>query len=215
MTAPPAHIIGFTSVGRQDADMTISDRDRWDERYRHAVEPTEITPPELIRGLAGSIQAGSRVLDVACGFGDAGLFLAQRGCDVTLSDVSPVALDHVRHRASSLGLAVSTERVDLTNEPLPEGLWDVIVCVHYLDREVLPRLASALQIGGLLVVAVATVTNLERHTRPSARFLLEQGELPSLVPDLDVVRHDETWRESGTHEAWFVGERPASQPVPS
>ncbi len=195
--------------------MTISDRDRWDERYRDAVEPSEITPPALVLGFAGSIQTGSRVLDVACGFGDAGLFLAQRGCDVTLSDVSPVALDHVRHRANSLGLVVSTVCVDLTNEPPPEGLWDVIVCVHYLDRDVLPRLASTLRIGGVLVVAVATVTNLERHARPPERFLLEQGELPSLVPDLDVVRHDEIWRESGTHEAWFVGERPATQPVAS
>jgi tellurite methyltransferase len=192
--------------------VTISDRDRWNERYRDAEEPTEITPPELVGRIADSIRPRSRVLDVACGFGDAGLFLAQRGCDVTLTDVSQVALDHVMRRARSVDVAISTACLDLTNEPLPAGPWDVIICVHYLDREVLPRLASTLRVGGVLVVAVATITNLERHKRPSARFLLEEGELASLVPGLDVVRHDETWRESGTHEAWLVGELPGAQP---
>jgi tellurite methyltransferase len=191
--------------------MTISDRERWNERYQDAEEPTEIAPPELVRRIADSIRPQSRVLDVACGFGDAGLFLAQRGCDVTLTDVSQVALDHVMRRAGSLDVEISTACLDLTNEPPPNGPWDVIICVHYLDRQVLRRIEDTLRLGGMLVVAIATITNLERHERPSARFLLEEGELPSLVPGLHVVRHDETWRESGTHEAWLVGERTGAQ----
>ena len=76
--------------------------------------------------------------------------------------------------------------------------------MHYLDRDLLPRLGDTLSKGGLLVVAVATTTNLERHDRPSSRFLLEPDELPTLVPNLNIIEHNETWRANGSYEAWLI-----------
>ena len=60
---------------------------------------------------------------------------------------------------------------------------------------------------GVLIVGIATRTNLERHVRPSARFLLEPGELPTLFPDLEPIDHVEQWTPSGVHEAWYAGKR--------
>lgn len=149
------------------------------------------------------------MLDVASGWGDAGLFLATRGAVVTLTDVSSVALDAAAKRAQDLAVDVTTTVADLTSEPVPASTapdrrWDAIVCTHYLDRELLPQLGEALAPGGQLVCAIATTTNLERHERPSARFLLEPSELPTLVPELHIVHASEDWRANGVNEAWLI-----------
>jgi tellurite methyltransferase len=191
--------------------VTVSDADRWNDRYSNAVAPNSITPPEIVASQLASLHPGARALDVACGWGDAGLFLAALGATVTLVDVSSEAIATVQARVLETGGRIETVVSDLTSEPVPNGPWDAITCVHYLDRGLLPRLGHTLSKGGLLVVAVATTTNLERHDRPSSRFLLEPNELPTLVPDLKTIHHSETWRANGSHEAWLVAS-PASPP---
>ena len=188
-------------------DQHRRDAEHWDDRYTNSAPPVRLRPPELISnppGFAAAQWRGLRALDVACGWGDAGLFLAGAGADVTLLDVSAVALQTVTERADADHLSVSTIQSDLTCEPLPDGPWDVVTCAHYLDRKLLPRLGAALTPDGRLLVAIATTTNLERHQRPSARFLLEPNELPTLVPDLVVKHHSEAWRTNGVHEAWLI-----------
>lgn len=184
--------------------MATDDREHWDDRYRGVAVPRAITPPELVETELSDFRERKLVLDVACGLGDAGLYLASLGADVTLADVSPIALDIASKRAGAADMTVTTATTDFDEDPLPAGPWDVIICVHFLDRALLPRLGEQLAVGGQLVVAIATTTNLERHTRPSARFLLEPNELPDLVPDLRVLRHDEAWRSNDVHEAWLV-----------
>lgn len=181
-----------------------SNAERWDARYTDAAIPQLLAPPELVRTALADLTTLAPVLDVACGWGDAGLWLADRGADVTFTDVSAVALAAVEARAADSGLTVKTVARDLADGALPLGPWTAITCVHYLDRELLPQLGADLAPGGRLVVAIATTTNLERHERPSARFLLDPDELPTLVPDLDVVEFSEAWRGNDTHEAWLV-----------
>ena len=150
------------------------------------------------------------MLDIACGLGDDGLTVARQGAQVLFLDVSAVALTHVTSRAEELGIAATTQIFDSETDPIPTGPWELMSCVHYLDRGLLQRAGTALAPGGMLAAAIATVTNLERHERPSMRFLLEPGELPALVttvPELTVVHHDEDWRENGTHEAWVIATR--------
>jgi tellurite methyltransferase len=184
--------------------MGSADADRWNQRYRDARAPQNIDAPGIVHMVIESVRHGARVLDVACGLGDAGLTLAQHGCDVTFVDVSPVALQLVRDRASNERLDVTTMALDLSREDPPNGPWDLITCVHYLDRDLLARLSQYLAPGGRLVAAIATRRNLEQHARPSARFLLEEEELPRLVPALHVLHHDEAWRANGVHEAWLI-----------
>lgn len=189
--------------------MTSSDADRWDARYRDADAPEELRPPQIVTEHLGDLGPGSSVLDVACGWGDAGLFLATWGAAVTLADVSSVALQAAAKRAQQLEVEVTTTVADLTVVPAPaspsaDGGWDAIICTHYLDRQLIPRLGDALGPGGRLVCAIATTTNLERHERPSARFLLDPGELATLVPELRFAHASEDWRANGVHEAWLV-----------
>lgn len=190
-------------TGKSEGD----DAAHWNSRYSEAHAASEISPPELVALIGSQITPGTRALDIACGLGDGGLFLAQNSAEVTFLDVSRVALNLVGQRATAAGLAVTTKAIDLRHDAPPTGPFDLITCVHYLDRPLLATIGQHLTVGGRLVVAIATTTNLERHPRPSARFLLHPGELPTLVPNLEVMRHDEDWRSNGVHEAWLIAQR--------
>lgn len=189
------------------APMNAADaRERWDARYRTASPPSVLAPPQIVSTWLVDIAPGARVLDIACGFGDAGLWLAQRGAQVTLADISGVVIGRVNQRATELTLDVETQVTDLETA-VPEGPWDIITCVHYLDRAMLSTLSDQLAPSGRVAVAIATTTNLERHERPSARFLLEPGELPELVTGTTTVHFDEDWRTNEVHEAWLIAEK--------
>src|SRR3954464_14856621 len=58
------------------------------------------------------LRAGSRVLDVAAGNGNATLAAARRWCDVTSTDYVASLLDRAKARASAEGLAVQFEEAD-------------------------------------------------------------------------------------------------------
>jgi hypothetical protein len=98
--------------------------------------------------------------------------------------------------------------LDLETDPLPAGPWDLILNFYFLERRLFPAYAAALAPGGLLVVIHPTRTNLLRHAHPSARLLLDDGELPALIGDaLTLVRAEEGWLDDGCHEARLVARR--------
>jgi tellurite methyltransferase len=186
--------------------MANADRDRWNARYRDEPPPEE--PSAFVVGLATLLPARGRALDVAGGAGRHALWLAARGLEVTLADVSDVALALAAERARRAGVPLTTVHADLEAGPLPAGPWDVVLCAYFLHRPLLAVLPAALAPGGLLAVAHATRTNLLRHPRPGPLHVLEDGELPSLVAGLEVLSYEEGWLESGRHEARLVARRP-------
>jgi tellurite methyltransferase len=187
--------------------MARDDREYWDGRY--LAEAAVPAPATFVTGLEDVLPRGGRALDVAGGSGRHALWMARRGLDVTLVDLSPVALELAAREASRRGLAVATIQADLEREPLPAGPWDVVLCVAFLHRLLFPALAAALAPAGILAVEHPTRTNLTRHPRPGPAHLLEDGELPTLVRGLEVVRYEEGWDDRGRHEARLVARRPA------
>src|SRR4051812_24174076 len=71
--------------------------------------------------------AGSQVLDVAAGNGNASLAAARRGCDVTATDYVEVLLDRARLRADADGLALTTQTADAENLPFADGSFDAVL----------------------------------------------------------------------------------------
>jgi 2-polyprenyl-3-methyl-5-hydroxy-6-metoxy-1,4-benzoquinol methylase len=181
------------------------DRERWNARWRE--EAALPAPSAFVVSLDGVLPRRGRALDVGGGSGRHALWLARRGLDVTLADVSDVALERAAAHAREAALALATLRVDLEAGELPPGPWDVVLCAYFLHRPLFPAMAAALAPGGILAVAHATRTNLERHPRPGPRHLLEDGELPGLVRGLELLRSEEGWLESGRHEARIVARR--------
>ncbi len=208
------------------------DRTRWNARYAASggqdgsdrvgdAEPVVVPPAALVR-LIGLLPTGGTAVDLAGGDGGAALFLAGLGFRPVVVDVSDVALARAEQRAASADRRLHTLRLDLAKADLGSVLSDpmiagrqepvrLVTCFHYLQRDLLGSVAAHLPPGATFAAAIATTTNLERNARPSARFLLEAGELATLVMGdggLDLIHHDEGWHGSDHHEAELVVHRP-------
>ena len=186
--------------------MSLKDRQKWDAKYAVGdAIPRE--PSAVLLSLDDVLPRQGRAIDVAGGSGRHGLWLAQRGLDVTLADVSPVGLAVARERADEAGIRIATLETDLEDAPFPPGPWDLIVSVCFLHRPLFAAYPQALAENGMLVVIQPTKRNLERHDRPPSDFLLNEGELLTLAPELEIVRYEEGWLADGRHDALLVARR--------
>lgn len=192
--------------------MSLAERTKWDARYR--ASPPSFTPSPILAELDAVLPRRGRALDVGGGAGRNALALARRGLDVTLADISPVGLDLARAEAERAGIHLETVALDfeLELDAVPAGPWDLILQLHSLHRPLFERYPALLAPGGLLVVVHPTRTNLERHSKPGPDFLLDDGELPGLVPSLEIVRYEEGWSDEGRHEARLIARSPGKCP---
>jgi SAM-dependent methyltransferase len=93
----------FHELGRQTLDMS--------EALVRAADP----------------HAGQRVLDVACGTGNAALIAARRYCEVTAIDFVPALIERAKTRAKAEGMDVDFRVEDAPALPFPDATFDVVV----------------------------------------------------------------------------------------
>lgn len=185
--------------------MSDADRERWERK--HAASHGSGEPSSFLLRVLHRLPTTGRAVDVAGGKGRNALRLAEHGLDVTLVDIAPSALAAASARASERDLPLTTMAFDL-DAGLPPGPWDVLVMTNFLDRALFAALPQVIARGGWFVFLQPTRTNLERHPRPSARFLLAPEESATLLPSaLEVVVLDESWGDDGRHEARVLARR--------
>ncbi len=177
---------------------------RWDQRYAEGSHPPG-AGPDWISELELDLPCG-RALDLASGTGTVALWLAAQGYSVLAVDVSAVGLERASAEAQKRELALKIQVLDLASESLPEGRFDLISCFHYLQRDLFAAVIEALAPGGCFICEIPTRLNLERHARPSQRFLLEEGEILELCAALVPLYHAEGWFED-RGLARFIGRR--------
>ncbi|NRD54791.1 class I SAM-dependent methyltransferase [Corallococcus sp. AB030] len=185
--------------------MSQEDRQRWNDKYQQATAQRE--PSAFLRSLEDRLPHAGRALDLAGGAGHDTCWLAKRGLDVTLVDISDVALEQAEALARDAGVTLTRLRLDLETEALPPGPFDLVVCLNYLWRPLFAAVPKILSPGGLFVFAQPTRRNLQRHPHPSARFLLEEGELPALLQGLQSLSFTEDWTDAGRHEARVLAQK--------
>ena len=78
---------------------------------------------------AADLRAGSRVLDVATGAGNAAIAAARLGCRVTGIDYVPALLDRGRERSAAERLDVAFHAADAEDLPHPDGAFDAALSV--------------------------------------------------------------------------------------
>lgn len=202
-------------------------RGRWNGRHRERLDhraragATAQPPAQWLtdnRALLPEPASGRRALDVACGLGSNAVWLARLGFAVDAIDISDVAVDALSAQAREHGLPIRALRMDLEREPLPPGVYDVIVQIDYLQRDLFAALADALAAGGVVVAETVTTAHVvELGNRFDPGFLLEPGELRAAFPGLRVVRHEErVVTRSGRRRAVarLVARRPTSEDPP-
>lgn len=187
--------------------MSSQDRIKWNARYRSSGRV--IREPELfLRSLDDSLPHSGRALDVGGGDGRNAIWLAGRGLDVTVVDISDEGLAAARAAASRAGVSLHAVQADLEQTPLPAGPWDLICDFRFLLRPLFSAFIDALAPGGHLVFVHPTMSNLQHHDRPGPAYLLEDGELPQLVRALETLYYWEGWTSENRHESRLLARKP-------
>src|SRR3954447_18780984 len=98
-----------------------------DGEYERTAAELEPTAREVVARAA--IAPGERVLDVACGTGNAGLIAAAAGARVTGLDAAPRLVEVARQRAAAAGADAEFVVGDALDLPFEDGAFDAVVSV--------------------------------------------------------------------------------------
>ena len=130
------------------------------------------------------------ILDLACGDGHNGIFLASNGFSVVLADRSEQALGQAKLNARATGASAEFWQVNLEQEginPLDGRTFSAILVFRYLHRPLIPCIRKSLKQGGLLMYETFT-TEQARFGKPrNPEHLLKAGELLAWFHDWNVI----------------------------
>jgi SAM-dependent methyltransferase len=176
-------------------------REDWDQRYAEVESLWSAKPNRFLVAEVAELPPG-RALDLACGEGQNAIWLATLGWDVIGVDFSEVAIAKARARADRDGVDVDFLCADLlTYEPAASSFDLVLLLYFHLPphelRTVLARAASALAMGGTLVVLGHDRTNITDGvggpSDPSIHYTPD--ELESALPGLEIVKATRVLRD--------------------
>jgi len=174
--------------------MSIRDRQHWDARFR-ALQDGPFPAPDPLNFQYTPPPEGleARALDLACGLGQNGLWLAEQGYSVDLLDISREALRRAQAEARRRGTRrVNFLQVDLDEAALRSEAYDVVCIFRYFQRDLFPRIRGCVAPGGRVICQ--TYTTGARAVMPeiSADVLASEGELAGLFADWTVLRSSES-----------------------
>ena len=142
--------------------------------------------------------SGGPILDLACGDGHNGVFLATKDLPVICCDVSEEALSRAEKLAAENRVTVALWQVDLEGEevnPLPEDSYEGILVFRYLHRPLIPCMKKALKKGGILIYETFTTEQPKFGKPRNPKFLLKAGELLEWFKDWEIIYHFEGIKE--------------------
>lgn len=165
----------------------------WLEQYVHLLPPPAAGP----------------VLDLACGSGRAAVWLAERGYRVTGIDWQPEALELGRRLADSRGVECTFTSGDLRDpEVVPEGPWAAVLNFRFRQVDILERMPTLLQPGG--VAMVRTFRSAPGYSgHPSPKYRLGPCELLRYFPagNCEILAHEEGHDDDGRPAAGIVARK--------
>lgn len=144
----------------------------WSARYRDVGDEYLFgtAPNSFLAGQVERFSAGMRVLSVADGEGRNAVWLAEQGCEVTATEISPVALEKARKLARAKQVVVEFVQADILDWAWPQEAYDAVVGIFIQfvgpdDRERLfAGMQGAVRPGGRLFLHGYTPKQLEYRT---------------------------------------------------
>lgn len=136
----------------------------WEKGDFGAVAPMGWDVGEVVVGHVG-VKRGERVVDVACGTGNAAIRAAQRGGTVTGLDIVPALLDQGRALAAEAGVKVEFVEGDAEDLPFEDASFDVVLstfgCMFVPDhKRAASEIARVLRPDGRIGIASWTPEGL-------------------------------------------------------
>jgi len=184
----------------------------WSARYREAGDDYLFgtAPNKFLAAQSDYFGDGVSVLSVADGEGRNSVWLAEQGCAVTATEISPVALEKAAKLARGRHVAVNLMQADILNWTWPQNAFDVVVgiFIQFAGPAERPRLLAgmkeAVKPGGLLLLQGYTPDQLKFRTGgPSAaENLYTAALLREAFADWEIVllhEHEEVIEEGRAH----------------
>ena len=133
------------------------------------------------------------VLDLACGKGQNGLFLAELGFEVILADRSSSVLEEAVKSVEGKDLNVKFWVVDLETglNPIAEDHYRAILVFRYLHRPLIPYLRKGIKKRGILIYETFTIEQTRYGPPHNPDHLLKPGELSDWFKDWEVIHYFE------------------------
>lgn len=159
---------------------------------------------------------GRRALDVACGSGRDAVYLALCGFDVEGWDILPDALERCDELAARNRAKVRTSRHDLEAEGtiVEPNLFDLIACVNFLHRPLLPQLAAAVRPGGFIAYETFVEPQRERFGKPGRdAHVLKSAELPKWFTGWEILANREGLTGPRRFAAGLIAQKPRPAPI--
>jgi tellurite methyltransferase len=148
---------------------------------------------DWIARLAEDGAATKRALDVAMGRGRHALPLARAGFRTFGVDIAFEPVREACATARTEGLRVHGWCADLTQHPLPAGVFDLVVIFRYLQRDLFGALRAACVPGGVVLYETFTTAQRALGSGPkSPDHLLAPGELRQRFDGFEVMFYEET-----------------------
>jgi SAM-dependent methyltransferase len=180
----------------------------WDLKYERGLPSLTRPDPFFLTAFRQFVESrfsdGGVALDLAGGVGRHALWLAERKWRVNVVDISEVAICKLHQSAAQLGLTLDLLVLDAAEYRFQPAFFDLIVLFYHLNRNLCPRIVSALKPGGILICKNSLRWNSDGTAARSSTGPLERNEILSLFPDLHVLYYKERpVRDRGVVE--FVG----------
>lgn len=176
-------------------------RERWNERYAAVENLWSAKPNRFLVEEVSELPPG-RALDLACGEGQNGIWLAGLGWDVVGVDFSDVAIAKGRERAERDGVALELMVADLLEYEPERDAFDLVLLLYFHLppdelRVVLARAAAALAPGGTLLVIGHDRTNIEHGvggpSDPTIQYTPD--EIAAELAGLEIVKAERVYRD--------------------
>src|ERR1700682_1072848 len=130
-------------------------RARWDIKYEQGLPSLTEPDPFFISAYERFVNpSGAKpgvALDLAGVLGRHALWLASRSWQVSVVDVSDVAIGKLSQAALELTVKLALLVGDAAEYKLETAHFDLIAVFYPLDRSLFPRIVSALKPGGLFI----------------------------------------------------------------
>lgn len=130
------------------------------------------------------------VLDLACGGGRNGLFVARLGLDVVCCDRSRSALRRARNEARAQNARIRLWWTDLEatiRAPLPQETFGAVLVFRYLHRPLIPEIRGTVRPGGYVFYETFTVDQPKFGPPRNPDHLLKPGELADFFADWKIL----------------------------
>jgi SAM-dependent methyltransferase len=179
-------LVGVPGLCQSPAE---AEKARWN-RVLTSDKPTFNTNPNQFLTEVVSKRKTGTALDVGMGQGRNGIWLAQQGWQVTGFDPADQAVALARKTAEKAGVRLDTSIQQAENFDFGENKWDLILISYAGGRGLEAKVTRGLKPGGLLIV-LGFHRDATKGNKIGAGVVFDTGELPSMFPNLRVVRYEE------------------------